>query len=48
MIPYQTNCPASPKKIEVLLSDKDFGYIDQEEFNSKIKELSSEYSIIEK
>lgn len=38
----------SKKKIEVLLSDKDFGYIDQEEFNSKIKELSSEYSIIEK
>lgn len=36
------------KKIEELLSDKDFGYIDQEEFNNKIKELSSEYSIIEK
>ena len=36
------------KKVKELLNDKDFGYIDQEKFNSKIKELSSEYSIIEK
>lgn len=26
------------KKVEELLSDKDFGYIDQEEFNNKIIE----------
>lgn len=36
------------KKVEKLLSDKDFGYIDQEEFDNKIKELSDEYSFIEK
>lgn len=36
------------KKLKKLLSDKSLGYIDQEEFNSKIKELSDEYSIIEK
>lgn len=36
------------KKLKELFSDKDFGYIDQEEFNNKIKELSDEYSFIEK
>ena len=36
------------KKVEELLSDKDFGYIDQEEFNNKIIELSDKYSFIEK
>ena len=36
------------KKVKKLLSDKDFEYIDQEEFNNKIKELSDEYSFIEK
>lgn len=36
------------KKLKKLLSDKSLGYIDQEEFNSNIEELSDEYSIIEK
>lgn len=36
------------KTLKRLLSDKEFGYIDQEEFSNKIKDLSDEYSIIEK
>lgn len=34
------------KTLKKLLSDKDFGYINQDEFINKIKELSDNYAII--